>query len=204
MLSITYNSRMVDALKRSIKKRLTTYEDQDKFKFATTLDPRFKLKWCLNEDEREDIKIKLLQGMAKEREECVLTDSSKNDGMASTPSSDPVNPPSAKKKSSQLLQFIFENTDTSAETSQSDSMKAEVTSYLTDFCIAEKDNLLEYWTKNASLYPTLAALAKYYLSIPALSGRLFSIGGKFFRPDRCRLTDEKFKKLMNIKCNGHL
>ena len=196
---------MVDALKRSIKKRLTMYEDQDKFKFATTLDPRFKLKWCLNEDEREDIKIKLLQGMAKEREECVLTDSSKNDGMASTPSSDPVNPPSAKKKSSQLLQFIFENTDTtSAETSQSDSMKAEVTSYLTDSCIAEKDNPLEYWTKNASLYPTLAALAKCYLSIPALSGCLFSIGGKFFRPDRCRLTDEKFKKLMNIKCNGHL
>ena len=63
-------------------------------------------------------------------------------GMASTPSSDPVNPPSAKNKSSQLLQFIFENTDTtSAETSQSDSMKGEVTSFLTASCIAEKDNL---------------------------------------------------------------
>ena len=79
MLSITYNSGMVDALKGSIEKRLTRYEDQDKFKFATTLDPRFKLKWCPNEDEREDIKIKLLQCMAKEREECVLTDSSNNE-----------------------------------------------------------------------------------------------------------------------------
>ena len=37
------------------------------------------------------------------RENSVLTDSSNNDGMASTSSSDPVNPPSAEKKSSQLL-----------------------------------------------------------------------------------------------------
>ena len=34
--------------------------------------------------------------------------------------------------------------------------------------------------------------------------RLFSIGGKFFRPERCRLSDSVFEKLMNIKCNGHL
>ena len=42
------------------------------------------------------------------------------------------------------------------------------------------------------------------LQIPASSGpveRLFSIAGKVFRPDRCRLTDEMFAKLMFIRCN---
>ena len=34
--------------------------------------------------------------------------------------------------------------------------------------------------------------------------RLFSIGGKCFWPERCRLTDSLFEKLMNIKFNGHL
>ena len=28
--------------------------------------------------------------------------------------------------------------------------------------------------------------------------------GNVFRPERCRLTDSVFEKLVNIKCNGHL
>ena len=31
--------------------------------------------------------------------------------------------------------------------------------------------------------------------------RLFSIAGKVFRPDRCRLKDEMFERLMMIRCN---
>ena len=60
---------------------------------------------------------------------------------------------------------------------------------------------------HATTYPTLAMLACHYLSVPTSSGpveRLFSIGGKLFRPERCRLSDAVFEKLMNIKCNGHL
>ena len=38
-----------------IEKRLATYEVMEDFKLATTLDPRFKLDWCQN-DESHDIR----------------------------------------------------------------------------------------------------------------------------------------------------
>ena len=32
--------------------------------------------------------------------------------------------------------------------------------------------------------------------------RLFSIAGKVFTPDRCRLKDSRFEQLMFIRCNN--
>ena len=55
--------------------------------------------------------------------------------------------------------------------------------------------------------PAMSKLAKRYLSVPASSGpveRLFSIAGKIFRPERCRLTDTVFENLMFIKCNSYI
>ncbi len=58
-LSQKYASRFVASLKASVNKRLTKYEDIDDFVLATTLDPRFKLKWC-TPLEYDDFKQKLL------------------------------------------------------------------------------------------------------------------------------------------------
>ena len=55
--------------------------------------------------------------------------------------------------------------------------------------------------------PAMSKLAKRYLSVLASSGpveRLFSIAGKIFRPERCRLTDTVFENLMFIKCNSYI
>ena len=55
-------------------------------------------------------------------------------------------------------------------------------------------------------YPALAKLVPLYLCIPASFApveRLFSIAGKVFRPDRCRLKDKTFEELMFIRCNQH-
>ncbi|VDI55921.1 two pore calcium channel protein 1 [Mytilus galloprovincialis] len=52
-----------------------------------------------------------------------------------------------------------------------------------------------------------AKLAVQYLAIPATSApveRLFSTAGKTFRPERCRLADGTFEKLMMVKCNGKM
>ena len=54
------------------------------------------------------------------------------------------------------------------------------------------------------MYWTLAKLAIKYLTVMASSAsveRTFSIAGKVFRPDRCRLTDKNFETVMMIKCN---
>jgi len=31
--------------------------------------------------------------------------------------------------------------------------------------------------------------------------RIFSVGGRMFKPDRCRLPDKRFEALMFINCN---
>ena len=54
--------------------------------------------------------------------------------------------------------------------------------------------------KSEAEYPHLAKLANKYLAVE----RQFSIGGKVFRLDRCKLKDETFERLMMMKYNSHL
>lgn len=94
----------------------------------------------------------------------------------------------------------------SLPTSQS-SVSQEINDYLAVPTIPEDEDPLLLWQKNQSLYPTLALLAEYHLSLPSSSApveRLFSIAGKIFQPERCRLTHQTFEKLMLIRCNAHL
>jgi len=54
-----------------------------------------------------------------------------------------------------------------------------------------------YWIKSLSKYPNIIQVAASMLGIPASSApveRLFSVAGKVFRPERCRLKDETFIK----------
>ena len=65
-------------------------------------------------------------------------------------------------------------------------------------------NPSKYWKENQQKYPLLSRLAKDVLGVPSSSapgGRLFSIAGKVFTPERCRLTDGRFAQLMFIRCN---
>ena len=60
-----------------------------------------------------------------------------------------------------------------------------------------------FWKEHQ--YQVLAKLAKEVLAVPASSApveRLFSIAGKVFTPERCRLTDSRFEQLMFIRCNN--
>ena len=82
----------------------------------------------------------------------------------------------------------------------------EVQDYIESPCLPEDANPLEYWLDNQSKYPTLALLAKRYLSVPASSApveRLFSIGGKILRNERCSMSDRTFERLMFVKNNRH-
>ena len=61
---------------------------------------------------------------------------------------------------------------------------------------------LSFWDSHSCKYPTLASLALKYLTSPASSApveRIFSIAGKVFRPDRCRIKSQNFERLMFIK-----
>ena len=70
--------------------------------------------------------------------------------------------------------------------------------------MADESDPLTYWKGHSNMYSTLAKLAVKYLTDMASSAsveRTFSIAGKVFRPDRCRLTDKNFETVMMIKCN---
>ena len=202
-LSVTYNSRMLLALVKSVDNRMAKYESRQLFILASTLDPRFKLRWCSGDDEEQKVKTILLR-QGSQAHHLQTTDTTQVLEIVTTTFSEPL-AKKRKKEPSKLLRYLFSETDP-ADRRGSNFFKAEVTSYLSKPCLLEDDPMV-FWKDHATTYPTLAMLACSYLSVPASSGpveRLFSISGKFFRPERCRLRDAVFEKLMNIKCNGHL
>ena len=48
-----YNCGMMRALRTSLDKRKAVYENNEVFRLASCLDPRFKLQWCRNSSQRE-------------------------------------------------------------------------------------------------------------------------------------------------------
>ena len=63
-----------------------------------------------------------------------------------------------------------------------------------------------FWLENRLKFLILAEVAREVLSIPLSSSpaeRLFSIAGKVFTSEHCRLTDARFQELMLIiRCNN--
>ncbi|XP_011405551.1 PREDICTED: uncharacterized protein LOC105313654 [Amphimedon queenslandica] len=205
-LSVTFNSRMLTALASSLDKRMAKFESQELFMLASTLDPRFKLKWCSDDDEQQRVKSILLEKAGSK----VTTHEPEVPQQAVKMDATPSEPPSKRKKQepepSRLLSYLFTE-ESSTQTKISNPLDVEFSKYFSEPCLGEQRDALAFWKEHSATYPNISKLACYYLSVPASSGpvvRLFSIIGKFFWPERCRLSDSVFEKLMNIKCNGHL
>ncbi len=116
-------------------------------------------------------------------------------------SSCPQPPPHKKMKT------FFDDLLIADKVSSSSTVDANVDEYLQAPLLPQEENPLEFWKVNEMKYPTLAKLVPVHLCIPASSApveRLFSIAGKVFRPDRCRLKDKTFEELMFIRCNQFL
>ena len=56
----TYTCKMITTLQASLETRLSKYEHMERFKIATTLDPRFRLRWC-DEGEAAEVKVLLVR-----------------------------------------------------------------------------------------------------------------------------------------------
>ena len=204
--SATYKSGLVPTLASSLETRMCKYEENTVFVFAAILDPRFKLKWC---DPIEVDSIKLTFILAAKR---IHNDSASQSEPqpAAQPEDQSQPPPAKKRKESELLNYIFSETEiepTSSSSTATSDIDSEIEKYLSSQISRKEDDPLKFWKENELLYPTLSKMAQCYLSIPATSApveRLFSSAGKIFRPERCRLSDNTFHKLINIKCNSHL
>ncbi|KAJ8305575.1 hypothetical protein KUTeg_016120 [Tegillarca granosa] len=177
-ISIDYSSKMISTLKHSIHSRLSVYENDDSFTIAAILDPRFKLRWCENEKIYAPVSL----------------------------DDNPVSPPCKKVKQDDFFSFMPSTSTPSRQRHISGkSANTEVDEYLDEPCILMSENPILYWQNNTCRFPNLAKLACQVLCIPATSApveRMFSVAGKTFRPDRCRLGDKTFENLMMIKCNA--
>jgi len=79
------------------------------------------------------------------------------------------------------------------------NMAAEVRKYLQEDVIGGKTDPFEYWRFKSSLFPSLAAMAKTYLSIPSTSTpleRAFSMGRLVIHHTRANLAAQTIIALM--------
>lgn len=77
--------------------------------------------------------------------------------------------------------------------------RKEIDFYLSHPCADADEDVLDWWKKNENLYPTLALMARDFLSIQATSvaaERLFSRGSLTIRKHRNRLNNDSIKYLM--------
>ena len=190
-ISSKYHSTFVLALKESLRKR---FEEKEVYITAAILDPRFKLRWCLEEIEK------------KESTEIILTALEKS---IPSPSPDtsveemPIEPPKSKR-AKHLFSFMPVPVQ-SKEPSTESTCAMELDAYLLSPCVSMDTNPADFWKKE-NKYTKLSKLAKEVLGVPSSSApveRLFSIAGKIFRPERCNLTDSRFEQLMFIRCNNN-
>ena len=160
----SYSCKMILTLQASLETRLSKYETMERFKIATTLDPRFQLQWC-NELEAAEVKGSLVHLVASVSPAPVAAQSSDTVANASPP-----------RKRSRLLNFMTANQRTNATSPE--ARIAEVNDYLSQPALAEDAKPLAFWKDNRFRYPILSKLACTYLAIPASSApveRLFSV-----------------------------
>ena len=186
-----YNSGFVHTLKQSLDKRMAQYENNRSFRMPACLDARFKLGWTRDTAESSRVQAELTLVARTSSDEPVV-DQAVREG------------PTDAVPRSKLFRFMATAPPTQGTQASACPIAAEVQQYLSEPCIADNADSIQYWQGQMVNLPTLAKLAKRYLSLQASSApveRIFSIAGKVFRPDRCQMNDENFETIMFIKCN---
>jgi len=88
-------------------------------------------------------------------------------------------------------------------------MRQELVDYVKLPVLDYDSDPLAWWKLNEQHFIHVASAARSVLSFPVTSAvveRIFirPTAGKIFRPERTRLTAEKFESMMFTKCNKHL
>lgn len=194
-MSATYNGKMVQTLQASLEKRLLPYLQRDVYVTATCLDPRFKLCWC-SDTEFNQRKAKLVEKARSLQK--LQTDLHEED---SAPAPEPQ--PKRFKMWSSIPKSRNSSMSMSKEALPS-AVQQEINKYLSEDCVSDSTNVLEFWKAHKDIFPLLSMLAKKYFCVQASSApceRRFNIAGKILRAERCSMSHRVFEQLMFIKCN---
>lgn len=153
---------------------------------VTNFFPNSSLRWC-TKAEKQHLKERLVE---------------EADSLGFSSEDVPSEPPSKRRRVDEDDLFDFMEASAHSTAATPSATLQEIHDYLDEPDTDE--SVLSFWRLRDERYPRLARLAAKFLSIPASSApveRLFSVAGKVFRPERCRLTDKRFAQLMFIRCN---
>ena len=168
--------------------------EEDVFQLAASLDTRWKLDWCTPEESAK-LKQIIIEKVTEQKKLFFV-------GFTLDLSQTLEASPSPKRP--RLFEFMQVSPNLSHSTELGiNSNVTSVEKYVSSPCLSRDANLLDYWKRNQCHFLELSRLACLYLPIPASSAeRLFSIAGKVFCLERCKLGDNLFEKLMFIRSNS--
>lgn len=174
-----------------LRERLGRFEQSATYALCSMLDPRFKLRWCSEEEEQRRLTT-LLAGKVQDEDGV--------NGMAVE-----LYQPQEKRKSKLFRYMSPEGSSTVGGAAPAPMTQCwEVSSYLAAPCVPEGGCPLEFWHQHQTQYPKLARLASRLLALPATAAhllRLSRVGGRVANPADSRLNGVTFENLMFIKCN---
>ena len=141
-----YHSAFVLSLKQSCKKCMPYYEENETYLLAATLDPRFKLRWCTNDAEKQkmvDLLKSALERMAPQTPLALTTFEAEE-----------ITEPSTKKKKS-LFNFMQESDASSSQIQPNDI--SQVDDYLEAPATDMSMDPAKFWRENQEVIKFIKA-----------------------------------------------
>ena len=164
---------------------------------AAALDPRFRKRKFLSAEDALKLQVRVQSDALdlKREQRSQLQQAAVGQEASESP------PPKKRSVLDTLLGTDSEEEDSTEDMDQdedgdNEGVRKEVLLYFGENTIPRDSDPLKWWKDNATRFPTLAALAKSYLAVPATSTpseRLFSVAGNIVTKTRASLTAEHVK-----------
>ncbi|XP_073730758.1 E3 SUMO-protein ligase ZBED1-like [Misgurnus anguillicaudatus] len=195
------NSSAVKEMKMKIAADLQGRYPNEKQAFmllntASYLDPRFHRLNHLPEEQKKQVRAKILSELTTIMEE------------AKNERTDAVKQPDARKKTAlSAMGNLFDDVYSQTQSSSEESIKAlehEMDMYDREATLPADENPLSWWQKSCGMYPHIAQLAKTYLTIPGTSvraERVFSSAGNIVNKKRSALAADQVDRLVFLTNN---
>ena len=232
-IRLTGMKATINSAEASMYEQFEKYNDDDNLILATFLDPRYKMEFFGETNELEGQSNKknknyIINSLQKAAETIRHLNDMETDSILATSGSDTdsINDPleniSTEEERINIPEYDYDvcfdelrATKTQTNTSKKQekqkasdnffsTLKREIDAYCADDIIDKKSDPLLWWNVNKEKMPSLANLAKKFLSCPPSSvesERLFSIGGNIYTSKRSSLTPDHGEMLMFLNFN---